>query len=64
MKTEVLFKQFERETGKEHLDPTDYGGYTYSDDYVEWLEQKLSQLTSSIKIEWRDDVGFENIQNS
>ena len=35
------------------------------DRLAEYLsEEYASQLTSSIKIEWRDDVGFENIQNS
>jgi hypothetical protein len=39
-----LEKQFRDETGKDSLVPDDYGGYYYSDEYVEWLEQMVVKL--------------------
>jgi len=33
--------EFKEETKKDVLTPDDYGGYYYSDEYVEWLEKKV-----------------------
>lgn len=39
-----LYTEFTEETKKDIFTPNDYGGYYYSDEYVEWLEQKLAKL--------------------
>jgi len=48
MTQEIAF-EFHKKTGKESLTPNDYGGYYYSDEYVDWLEIRTSKLEKDLK---------------